>query len=72
MSQLCGQGLTHLHSGKSMFIDIHDIDSADESTLCFTVQWHEYMCSGIINIYVKIQHTGNIICGALCQNIAGL
>ena len=34
---------TDLLSGKSMFIDMHDIDSADESTLCFTVQWHEYI-----------------------------
>ena len=60
-------------SGKSMFIDMHDIDSADESTLCFTVQWHEYTCSGIITtLYVIIKHTDNIICGALCQNVAGL
>ena len=29
-------------------------------------------CSGIINTYVKIQHKGNFICGALCQNVAGL
>ena len=46
-------------SGKSMF--------CDESTLCFTVQWHEYTCSGIITtLYVKTQHKDNIICGALC------
>ena len=38
---------TDLLSGKSMFIDMHDIDSADESTLCFTVQWHEYTCSAL-------------------------
>ena len=63
---------TDLLSGKSMFIDMHDIGSAGESTLCFTVQWHEYTCSGIIiTFYVKIQHKDNIICGALCQNIAG-
>ena len=61
---------TDLLSGKSMFIDMHDIDSADESTLCFTVQWHEYTCSGIITtLYVKIQHRDNIICGALCQKV---
>ena len=47
---------TDLLSGKSVFIDMHDIGSADESTLCFTVQWHEYTCSGIITtLYVKIQ-----------------
>ena len=64
---------TDLLSGKSIFIDMHDIDSADESTLCFTVHGHEYMCSGIITtLYVKIQHKDNIICDALCQNIAGL
>ena len=64
---------TDLLSGKSMFIDMHDIDSVDKSTLCFTVQWHEYTCSGIITtLYVKIQHKDNIICGALCQNVAGL
>ena len=41
--------------------------------LCFTVQWHEYTCSGIITtLSVKIQHKDNIICGALCQNVAGL
>ena len=46
---------TDLLSGKSKFIDIYDIYSADESTLCFTVQWHECMCSGIITtLNVKI------------------
>ena len=33
---------------EAMFIDMHDIDSADESTL-FTVYGHKYTCSGIIN-----------------------
>ena len=28
---------TDLLSGKSMFIDMHDIDSPDESAICFTV-----------------------------------
>ena len=37
------------HSRKCMFIDMHDIDSADESTLCFTVYGHKYTCSAIIN-----------------------
>ena len=46
---------TDLLSVKSMFIDMPDIDSADESTLCFTVQWHEYTCSAFIN--TLRQHT---------------
>ena len=41
---------TDLLSTKSMFIHMHVIDSADESTLCSTVQWHEYTCSGIGHI----------------------
>ena len=50
---------TDLLSGKSMFIDMHDIGSADESTLYFSVQWNEYTCSGIITIlYVKIHTKG--------------
>ena len=28
---------TDLLSGKSMFIDVHDIDSPDKSAFCFTV-----------------------------------
>ena len=46
---------TNLLSGKSMFIDMHDIDSADESTPCFTVYGHKYTCSAIIN--TLCQHT---------------
>ena len=46
---------TDLLSGKSVFIDMHDIDSADESTLCFTVYGHKYTCSGSIN--TLCQHT---------------
>ena len=29
-----------LLSGKSMFIDMHDIDSPDKSAFCFTVNIH--------------------------------
>ena len=62
MSQLCGKGLTHMHPGNlCSLIFMIFIDSADESTFCFTVQWHEYTCSGIINTNVKIQHKGNNI-----------
>ena len=31
---------TNLLSGKSMVIDMHDIDSPDKSALCFTVKIH--------------------------------
>ena len=31
---------TDLLSGKSMFIDMHDIDSPDKSAFCFTVNIH--------------------------------
>ena len=31
---------TDLLSGKSMFIDKHDIDSPDKSAFCFTVNIH--------------------------------
>ena len=48
---------TDLLSRKSMFIDMHDIDSADESTLCFTVYRHKYTCSAIINTSTLCQHT---------------
>ena len=46
---------TDLLSVKSMFIAMHDIDSADELTLCFTVYGHKYTCSAIIN--TLCQHT---------------
>ena len=70
---MCAGPHTDRLSGKSVLIDMHNIDSADESTLCFTVQWHEYTCRGIITtLYVKTQHKDNIICGSLCQNVAGL
>ena len=62
---------TDLLSGKSMFIDMHDIDSGDESTLCFTVYWHKSTCSAIINTLCQHTHSDTIICGALCQNVAG-
>ena len=32
---------TDLLSGKSMFIDMHYMDSPDESALCFTVYRHK-------------------------------
>ena len=34
---------TELLSGKSVFIDMHDMDSPDESTPCYTVY---HTCSG--------------------------
>ena len=37
---------TDLLSGKSMFIDMHDMDSPDESALWFTMYMHKYTCSG--------------------------
>ena len=37
---------TDLLSGKSMFIDMHDIDSPDKSAFCSTVYRHKYTCSG--------------------------
>ena len=33
---------TDLLSRKPMFIEMHNIDSYDESTLCFTVYGHKY------------------------------
>ena len=59
---------TALLSGKSMLLDINDIDSADESTLCFTIYVNIHVVE-LSTLYVKIQHTDNIICGALCQNV---
>ena len=38
---------TDLLSGKSMFIDMHDIDSPDKSAFCSTVYRHK-----LINIHV--------------------
>ena len=39
---------TDLSSGKSMFIDMHDIDSLDKSAFFFTVYTgiNKYTCSG--------------------------
>ena len=38
---------TDLLSGKSMFIDMQDIDSPDKSAFCSTVYSHKYTCSGL-------------------------
>ena len=62
---------TDLLSGKYMFIYMHDIDSADESTL-YCIVALIYISGTITTLYVKIQSKDNIICGALCQNVAGL
>ena len=62
---------TDLLSGKSVFIDMHVIDSADKSKLCFIVYKNIHVME-LPALYVKIQHNDNIICGALCQNVASL
>ena len=57
---------TDLLSGKSMLIDMHDIDSADELTLCFTVQWHEYTVVELSKHFMSKYNTRIILFVVLC------
>ena len=74
--KFCGHAGPHtnLLSGKFMFIYMHDIDSADEQTctLCLLYSGINILVVELPTLYVKIQHNDNIICGARCQNVAGL
>ena len=69
---------TDLLSGKSISIDMHETDSASMTLIQLTNQHSALLYSGMnihvveLSQHVKIQHKDNIICGALCQNVAGL
>ena len=58
-----------------MFIDIHDIDLADESTLCLLYTGMNVHVVELSILYVKTQVDSTMIilfCGAPCQKVAGL
>ena len=38
---------TDLLCGKSMFVDMHDIDSPDKSAFCFTVKFNIHVVSDV-------------------------